>query len=183
MTRQHDPDADRLYRRGMPLAFTHSPDHENCIGLRPVGDDDELFHISEWHYATRLLLSSDVPTVAFFAFRHLTELVLKRILREVTGQAPSGHELVALLEALPPDDPLRVGSDEPEQSIRELIAAIEAVDKRSTAARYAFDQSEQESFSDDACIERDVIGVLAGTLWDYCLVRAGGWHGPDELLA
>lgn len=160
--------------------FIHSEDHQGCLSIRPVGDDDELFHLGEWHYAVGMLARANVPTVAFFVLRHLGELVLKRIISEVTGERAWGHDLRVLLERLPAADPLRSGVDEPEVSIRNLMYAIGALDRGSDAARYAFNSSGLPSFGADVCIQPDMLSELAGMLWDYCLERAGGWHGSVE---
>jgi hypothetical protein len=63
--------------------FTHDQSHKHCLGLRPVGDDDELFIISEWSHAIGTLLRAELPAVTFFVLRHLLELVLKRIVEAV----------------------------------------------------------------------------------------------------
>lgn len=149
--------------------------------LRPIGDDDELFHIAEWSHAVRSIGEQHTPTVAFFMLRHLTELVLKRVVNEVTRtQPPTIHRLMQLVELLPADDPLRTGRSEDERRIRELAAAVDKIDDDGTAARYAFDRHGRESFTDEACIRREEVIELAEVLWDYCIVRAGGWHAPQE---
>jgi hypothetical protein len=164
----------------MAHSFRHAEGHDDCLFLRPTGDDDELFHLSEWQYGVGLLVKAIVPTMAFYVLRHLAELVQKRIVSEVIGTYEFGHDLCALLNSLPEDDPLRVGSREVEVSIRELILAIGDIDSSGVAARYAFDRSGRPSFDDEVCIQPEALEAQAEMLWEYCLERAGGWHAPTE---
>src|SRR5688572_14658843 len=143
----------------MPVTFSSHEHDDTCIRLRPLGDDDDLFHIGEWSYAVGLLRTANVPTVAFFVLRHLAELVLKRIVQTETGTWPLGHNLEVLLNQLVSTDPLRVSTDEYETTIRDLIKAVGAIDPAGDAGRYAF-RSGSPSFDDDACVVPDELPEL-----------------------
>jgi hypothetical protein len=127
-----------------------------------------------------MLLQVNVPNVAFFVLRHMLELVLKRIIDEVTGTAAWGHDVKKLLGKLPADDPLRTSESEPETSIRAMIEMVDALDRKGDAARYAFNGSGEPSFADDVCVQRSMLSEAAEMLWDYTLARAGGYHGVSE---
>ncbi|WKZ83575.1 MAG: hypothetical protein QY307_04850 [Acidimicrobiia bacterium] len=132
--------------------------------------------MSEWQASVGYLLESNFPRVALFALRHLGELVLKRIVAEVTGEVVGKeHDLAEILELLPPDDPLRASEDEVERSIRGFVADISRWDPRSTAARYAFGFDGSRSLEDAPCLDAEGMSEMAEVLWDYGLKRSAGW--------